>query len=408
MRIFYSLGITFYSFAIKIAAILGNHKAKLWVDGRKNIIKQYHLAFKNIEEEIFWVHVSSLGEFEQARPFIEKLKTEKVNAKIFLTFFSPSGYEIRKNYAYADIILYLPSDSLSTMKKIVKIVKPKAVFFAKYDFWFNLIHVLHKNNIKIYYFSSIFRKNQYLFKFYGSWFLNQLKKVNHFVVQNKSSYDILKQYGFNNISIAGDTRVDRVIAIVEENKDFTFLKTFSQNADLLIAGSTWEKDELLLAKYLQTNKKIKLIIAPHDVSELRIRSIENLFNEETVRYSRFENGNITQRIIIIDKIGILAYIYKYAKVVYIGNGFGKGIHNILEPVAWGKPVVFGPNYIKFVEAVELVSNEGAFSFSNYNEMHDYINLLLTDDTLYKNAQAKCKDFIEKNKGATSIILKHTI
>lgn len=403
MRFFYSLTIELYLVLIRIVALFGNSKAKLWLKGRENIIQQYTDAFKYNNSEVIWVHVSSLGEFEQARPFIDELKNTKPKYKILLTFFSPSGYEIRKNYQNADIILYLPIDRYKTMSKISQIIKPKAVFFAKYDFWFNLIKVLNSQKIPIFYFSVIFRKKQYFFNIFGYWFYKHLKMITHFFVQNRETKDLLSKNGITNTEITGDTRLDRVVEIAKANKEFSVLENFCKNHKIIIAGSTWNADEKIIAEYLTSNKKIKLIIAPHNVEEERIKSIETLFKEPCTRFSKIKENNIKTRILIIDLIGVLSSIYKYADVVLIGNGFGKGIHNILEPIVWAKPVLFGPNYHKFIEAVELIKTKGAYSFSNYSEFEIIANKLLNDKETYKNSKNQCIKYVENNQGATKKI-----
>jgi len=400
MRILYSLIIEFYLIAIQLAALFGNNKAKHWINGRKNLIQQYKNSFKNIKDDLYWIHVSSLGEFEQARPFIDELKKTKPQIKILLTFFSPSGFEIRKNYQNADIILYLPIDRYSKMSKICEIINPKAVFFAKYDFWFNLIKILNIKKIPVFYFSVIFRKDQYFFSFMGRWFYKHLKMINLFFVQNQETKEILLKNGITNSIITGDTRLDRVVEIAQANKDFPILESFCKNNKTLIAGSTWEADEKIIAEYLVTNKDLKLIIAPHNIAEERLKSIENLFKETCLRFSEINNTEINSRIIIIDSIGVLSSIYKYADIVLIGNGFGKGIHNILEPIVWGKPVVFGPNYHKFIEAVELVKTKGAYSFNNYAEFEFIVNKLLSDNNTYEFSKEQCIKYVENNQGAT--------
>ena len=408
MRFLYTCSMCFYVLLIRLSSVFGNSKAKMWLQGRKNLLSSYKDIFDDIiPKEIIWFHISSLGEFEQGRPLIDEIKLKYPKNKILLTFFSPSGYNIRKNYENADYVLYLPADTIKNMNEIVKLICPKIVFFVKYDFWYNLLHILFRNNIPVYFVSSSFTEKKFFFKPYAGWFRNHLKKVNCFFVQTKSSVEVLKNHGITNAIHAGDTRLDRVIKIAEENKKFPFVENFINNRFTYIAGSSWTKDEFFVKKYSEKYNNHAIIIAPHDVSERKIVELENLFKENTIRYSEIEKcSDLKKRILIIDGIGILAHLYKYANLVHIGNGFGKSIHNILEPVAYCKPVIFGPNYSQFPEAIELVISEGAFSFSDIKEYMTITNKIIKDSNFVNSISQKCETYIKENAGATKKIVDY--
>lgn len=409
MRLLYTLGIYFYAFFIRLAALFGNDKAEKWIEGRKNITTKYKSIFADeLPWTFIWVHASSLGEFEQGRPFIETIKKTYPNQKILLTFYSPSGYEARKTYEYADIIMYLPLDTTSVMTTILSIVRPKAVFFIKYDFWYNLLNVLKQKGIPTYFISSVFRKKQIQFWWFSFWFRKHLRFIDTIFVQDKKSEQILKKKNLYNCEFVGDTRIDRVIEIKENVKKYELIENFIQNKMSLVLGSSWGEDELLLSKYLKTNDSIVVIVAPHDISENRLKSIENTINEETVRYTALKNTNHNSRVLILDTIGDLSSIYQYADIVHIGNGFGKGIHNILEPVSFYKPVVFGPHYHNFPEAVSFVKTKGVFSIRNFSEYKDILDEFFQDFKLRESASLQCKDYIEQHKGATKIIIDRVI
>jgi len=406
MRWLYTSLIFAYVFAIRIAALTGNRKAKLWVNGRKDLFQQYRLLFMHEDaRSFFWFHVSSLGEFEQGRPVIESIRTAFPEKKILLTFFSPSGYEVRKNYSGADYVLYLPFDCLRLMRKFVAVVKPAAVIFVKYDFWFNFITACKEKNIPVFFISSVFRSEQYFFRWWAGWFRNQLKNVERFFVQNAASVDLLHKYGITKASFAGDTRLDRVIAIREEQKVFPDIEHFINGRKVLLAGSTWQDDEKFLLPWIKEHPEICFLIAPHDISEFRLNEIEKSFGNDVVRLSQLKNESQPgKRILLIDSIGVLAYLYRYAVVAYIGNGFGKGIHNILEAIVYGKPAVFGPNFGKFSEAVTLVKNGGTFTFSEGTQFDDILNKLFWDEQFCNSASEICLKYVNEHSGATAQII----
>jgi 3-deoxy-D-manno-octulosonic-acid transferase len=395
MNTLYNISIWIFSIAVHIASLF-NPKAKQWIKGRKDIFRKLEKALKN-EQNIVWFHCASLGEFEQGKPIIEGYKQKHPTHKILLTFFSPSGFEIRKNYEGVDWVFYLPTDTKANAKRFIEIVKPIKVIFVKYEFWFNYMAECKKQNIPFYSVSSIFRKEQSFFKY--DWFAKQLNNVSHFFVQDNNSKELLKKIGFSKCTVAGDTRFDSVVSNTQNAISIPLIKKFSENKTTIICGSTWPKDEALLAKYIKENPNYKYIIAPHEmhhISELKKQTNALLF-------SKANNTNISNStVLIIDSIGILSNIYKYGDLAYIGGGFGSGIHNILEAVAYGLPVVFGPNYQKFKEATELINKKGAISISNYTELTSAIHDFSTFD---KNIAI---NYLQENSGATDKILNSII
>lgn len=402
----YNLGISLYYFGIWIASFF-NKKAKLWIEGRKDIFTKIKSQITD-NQSIIWFHCASLGEFEQGRPLIEKIKKDLPDHKILLTFFSPSGFEIRKDYELADYIFYLPIDTKKNAIKFLKLVQPKMAFFVKYEFWFNFLQQLNQQNIPTYLVSSIFRKDQIFFKSYGSFFKKMLFFFDHIFVQNEKSKSILLENGVSHISVAGDTRVDRVLEIQKNKKSFDKIVTFKGTAEILIGGSTWPPDEDIFIEWIQSQKDFrwKFIIAPHDISESHIMEIEKKLKVNTIRFSNANALNSAgAKVMIIDNIGMLSSLYQYGKVAMIGGGFGNGIHNTLEPIAFGLPVIFGKKYQKFEEANRLVITGGGFSISNYLEFEEVIKNL-EENNFYNNASTKAKNYILDNQGATEKIFNH--
>lgn len=395
----YNIGIAMYYLLLRLASLF-NNKAKFFVDGRKNIWELIKTKINRNDHPI-WFHFASLGEFEQGRPVLEKLKNENPLQKIVVTFFSPSGYEIRKNYALADVF-YLPLDTATNAKKFIELVNPKLAIFTKYEFWFHYFTVLNQKKIPLYLISGIFRPKQLFFKWYGGFYKNMLKCITHFFVQNVESVALLKSIGFDNISLAGDTRFDRVYENAQNPKRLELIETFCSNNKVFIAGSTWPEDEKLLISLTEKYPDWKFIIAPHEIGDSHIKEIEGLF-PKAIKFSVL-SSQLTQtspQILIIDNIGMLSSLYQYAKVAYIGGGFGVGIHNTLEAAAFGLPVIFGPKYDKFQEAKDLIGIEAAKSITNSDE-------LLTAFENFKantKASAEAKNYVEQQKGATKIIMK---
>lgn len=407
MHLLYNFLIHFYSFLIKVATVF-SIKAKLWVDGRKDIfqkIKLELLTSQHVSDSSFiWFHCASLGEFEQGRPLMEQFKVKDPNVKIILTFFSPSGYEIRKNYKGADHVFYLPIDTPNNAKQFIELIHPKAVFFIKYEFWFNYLIELKKRKIPTYLVSGIFREDHYFFKFYGLWFRQQLSCFTHFYLQSASSRKLLKGIGYTNTTVSGDTRFDRVFEISQQVRSIPLIEQFKNEKNIFIAGSTWAEDEKVIANCRLQIADYKLIIAPHEIDENHLKSIEELYGKKSLRYSQATEKNIsTADVLIIDNIGMLSSIYQYASIAYIGGGFGKGIHNIIEAATFGMPVIFGPNYRKFSEAIELIHLGGAFSISSEKEFVKILSSLSSSDVL-KNTSLISKNYVASHVGATAKIL----
>lgn len=408
MKLLYRLAIICYQLFIHFAALF-HPKAKLWVDGRKNIDQKLREKKLN-EEKIIWIHCASLGEFEQGRPLIEQLKKERPTYKILLTFYSPSGYEIRKNYPLADHILYLPVDTASNAKQFVKLVQPQFVFFIKYEFWYYFLKELKQQNIPSYLVAAVFRKNQVFFKWYGGFFRKMLPFFSHIFVQNQESQELLKSIGLNNSTIAGDTRIDRVLTIAKQAKSFPIIEQFVEGQAVLIAGSTWQADEAILSRFINeyAPDDWKFIIAPHEIKEQHIRLLEQSLTVSCLRYSQANiNNSVRSKVLIIDNIGMLSALYQYGKVAYIGGGFGAGIHNTLEPIAFGLPVIFGPKYKKFTEANWLVSHQGGFVIQNVTDFRRVFQDLAQTD-FYKKTSDTARLYIEKNQGATQKVLTHLV
>ena len=404
MRLIYNIAIILYATLIHIAAFF-NPKARLWVTGRKNIFKKIEQVLNGNTQPIIWVHCASLGEFEQGRPVIEAIKEQHPDTRIFLTFFSPSGFEIRKDYPRADYIFYLPADTPFNARRFIKLVRPKLVVIVKYEFWFNYLRLLRKRQIPTLIISAIFRPSQHFFRWYGGWFRSNLKGITHFFVQNEQSAHLLHSIGIAQVTISGDTRFDRVTTIAAKCKSFPLIEQFKGENRLFLAGSTWPADEALLATLHQSNHGLKIILAPHEVYEEHILNIERLFEGNTLRYSKATSENISQTdVLIIDSIGILSNLYQYAYLAYIGGAFGKGLHNILEAATFGKPVIFGPNYKKFGEAVDLIDRSGAFCIQNAEELINISTQLSEDAATYNNASTQCSSYVVTKRGATSLIL----
>ena len=392
MRGLYTLAIRAYALAVKMAALFGNAKAKQWVEGRK---KQPESCAD--QEPWVWFHAASLGEFEQGRPLIEALKKAHPQIKVSLSFFSPSGYEIRKNYPMADEVLYLPIDTLRNARQWVGRHRFVATFFIKYEFWFNYMTALDENHIPLYYISLILKPERFFFKWYGGWFRKQLKHVTHFFVQDETTLELLHTIGFHNLTRCGDTRFDRVAAIAQQAKPFPEIEAFSQGRKCIIAGSSWPPDEKLLIPYIKRlPEDYCMIVAPHDVSEKHVRQIRDALVSAP-----------SDKVYVIDTVGILSQLYQYARFVYIGGGFGVNIHNIQEPVTFGCPVVFGPKYKSFKEAVDLVRLGGAFSVNNQEELNQVFDRLINDEAYCRESSKVCKDYLKSQLGATEAIMRET-
>lgn len=412
MRLLYSIGIFLYSVGIRIAAI-GNRKARLWVRGRKNLFSNLKTALSKDSRKVIWFHCASLGEFEQGRPLIERVKVQHPEYKILLTFFSPSGYEVRKNYAGADVVTYMPVDTRANAKHFLEIVNPAVVVFVKYEFWLNHLAALRRRNIPHYLISAIFREDQVFFKGHGGIFRTALNGYTHIFTQDKNSASLLEKISVKNVTVAGDTRFDRVSEIAAATKDIPTAATFTAENKMLVAGSTWKADEDLLIPILKKHFQNgwRMIIAPHEISEHRLQSIESALKAIGVSDTnvvRFSKGAIhlpaDVRVMIIDNIGMLSSLYRYGSVAYIGGGFGKSIHNTLEAAVFGIPVVFGPMYEKFNEALGLIACKGGFGVHSQQELEIAIDSLLSDENHRVVAGRNAGAFVKSNLGATDKIM----
>ena len=401
--IFYDIFINFYLFSLKTAALF-NAKAKKWVEGRK--------AFPtlNNNQKKIWVHCASLGEFEQGRPILEKLKKTYPDFPIVLTFFSPSGFEIRKNYPGADYVFYLPIDTKKNATKFIKEVNPALVVWVKYEYWFHYLNELKKQSIPVLLVSAIFRKSQPFFKSKNQFWKKILFCFDHIFVQDVASKELLNSIEVNeNITVSGDTRFDRVLEIAAKKSAIQEIEKFIDEQQVLIAGSTWEQDEKLLSKYMMQHETKKLIVAPHEINPAHLKKIKQLFSS-SIFYSEWilikdKPKNI--QVLIIDNMGMLAQLYEYATVCYIGGGFNKsGIHNILEAAVYGKAIIFGPHYQKFGEAVELIKRGGAFSIQNEIELKTILDALFNDSTKLEKSENVAKDFVIEKSGATKMIIDY--
>lgn len=404
MKVLYTIGIWFYGLGIRAAALF-NEKARLWVRGRKGLFAELERTFASNSNPV-WVHCASLGEYEQAKPLIEKIKQEQPETKTLTTFFSPSGYAQAIKKPLADYNFYLPLDLPRNARKFIDIVQPKTAVFVKYEFWFNYMHQLHQKAIPFYYISAIFRENQHFFKPSGHWFAKQLRQATHFFVQTEKSRQLLEQIGIKQVTVCGDTRFDRVKAIAAQVQPFDFMETFRQGKKVIVAGSTWGPDEQLLAQLLQHFPNYKLVVAPHEIS--RTPEVKQTFAAyKTALYSSKEESNLADdQVFIIDTIGILNRLYQYSAVSYIGGAFKTGLHNILEAAVYGKPIFFGPHYDHFNEAINLVTLKGAFSVTSADEMHSIMTQFEQHPEYYAQTCDICQEYVAQNSGAVNIIYEN--
>lgn len=381
---------------------------KLFIDGRKTVFETLEQKI-NSSDKTIWFHAASLGEYEQGLPVMEKIKEKFPNHKIVVTFFSPSGYEVRKNNSIADVTVYLPLDTKSNAKRFLKLVHPEMVFFIKYEFWPNYLNELKKSNVTTYLISGIFRENQAFFKWYGGFYRKALKTFEYFFVQNESSKKLLQSLGFQNVKISGDTRFDRVVSILERDNSLDFIEQFKDNKTTIVIGSSWPKDEEILINYInQSHENIKFIIAPHNIKEEQISNLKSQITKKTVLFSEKNNTDLSNfNVFIIDTIGILTKIYSYADIAYVGGGFGNpGVHNLLEPATFGIPIIVGPNYSHFAEATALVHQEGCISIKNQNELNEAFDNLISNEDIRHEKGHICETFVQMNKGATQTIMSH--
>ena len=413
----YNILMSLYAFGVWVASHF-SEKIKKMLNGE-------HESFRILQEKIdsqsqyIWFHAASLGEFEQGLPLMERIRAEYPKYKILLTFFSPSGYEVRKNYAGADICCYLPLDTFRNARRFLDIINPAMAFFIKYEFWYNYMHILKKRSVPVYSVSSIFRPDQVFFKWYGKQYARVLHCINHFFVQNEESRTLLHSIGLNNVSVVGDTRFDRVLeikeaskklpiieAFIEGNKDETPVDVYKESQKVFVAGSSWAPDEDIFINYFNAHRDWKLIIAPHVIGEDHLEQIRQKLNHKTVRYTQVsEEEARNAECLIIDCFGLLSSIYHYADISYVGGGFGVGIHNVLEAAVWGKPVIFGPNNKHFREAQGLLKVRGGFEITDAESFVSVMDNLIKADGALQESGQRASDFVASLAGATEKILK---
>ena len=407
MLFLYSIIVQIANFSLKIIATF-SPKIKLFVDGRKPVFAILKNKIKPTDKTI-WFHAASLGEYEQGLPVIEKIKEQFPYHKILITFFSPSGYEVRKNNAVADVTVYLPLDTKKNAQHFLKLVHPEMAFFIKYEFWPNYLNELQKQETPTYLISGIFRENQMFFKWYGGFYRKALETFTYFFVQNESSKKLLLKLNKTNVAVSGDTRFDRVAAILEKDNSLDFIETFKNDTLTIVVGSSWPKDESLIVDFInQTSEKVKFIIAPHNIKSEQIQELKNSISKKVVLFSEKETKNLADyEVFLIDTIGILTKIYSYADIAYVGGGFGNpGVHNILEPATFGVPIIIGSNYSHFAEAIALVNMEGCISISTKTALFDAFSNLLNNHDIRNEKGHICSTFVQMNKGATAIIMNN--
>ena len=410
----YSLGIYLYALLVRLVAALGHRKARAMVRGQRD-------TWRILREKIdptaryVWFHAASLGEFEQGLPLIERLRREQPSRKILLTFFSPSGYEVRKDYKGADVVCYLPFDSPTAARRFIKWAHPEMAFFIKYEFWRNYIDVLSKKSIPIYSVSSIFRPGQIFFRWYGRKYARCLRRITHFFVQNERSVELLRTIGVqDNVTIVGDTRFDRVIDIRNNARPLPLVEQFTRAKEdsntapfVLVAGSSWQPDEDILLDYVNRHPDLRLVVAPHVVNDAHIQEIEQKLTTPALRYSQATLENVDDyRVLIIDGYGLLSSIYRYATVAYVGGGFGVGIHNVPEAAVYGIPVIIGPNHHRFAEAMALIANGGCKSIENAEDFSVIMDDFFENPAHIAQAGSAAGDYIHQNAGATPVIYQH--
>jgi 3-deoxy-D-manno-octulosonic-acid transferase len=406
---FYTIFLVLYRAGIAIAS-LWNPKAKKWLKGRKGLLKKIKSTIADEQSKIIWIHCSSLGEFEQGRPVMEEIKAQGTGHKILLTFFSPSGFEVKKDYKGADYIFYLPMDSKKNAQKFLDILSPSFIIFIKYDYWYYFLNEIKKRKINCLLISAVFRKDQLFFKWYGGLQRKMLRCFTKIFVQNKESKELLQTINIQNCTVSGDTRFDSVIEIAEKFEPIPLIEKFIGNSKCIVAGSTWKADEEALQKVFAglNNPNLKLIIAPHEIHQAHLDELEKLY-PQPIRFSKLTKIQqpITSNILFIDNIGMLSRLYKYGYITYVGGGFTwDGVHNVLEAAVYGKPVVFGKNYKKYKEAIDLIECEGAKSFSDNEELYQILIALLTDEDDYRQKCQASKKYVLENKGATEKVLHY--
>jgi 3-deoxy-D-manno-octulosonic-acid transferase len=411
MVLFYDLSLLCYILAIRLAALWGNEKARLWVAGRRNWKQRYPELCRS-DRPAIWVHCSSLGEFEQGRPLMEDIRARFPQYRIVLTFFSPSGYEIRKNYQGADLVCYLPADTSANARFFLDLIRPEKAFFIKYEFWWHYLAEMKKRGIPVYLVSANFRDEQAFFRPYAGWYRKFLECFAHIFVQNERSQVLLSEAGIHNVTITGDTRFDRVCRVSDAAMELPLVAAFRGDSLCLVAGSTWPADEDLLIRFMKEQPlPVKWIIAPHEIYEHNIQRLMEAIPLPVVRYTRLSReegahlGDASSGVLIVDNMGMLSSVYRYGDVAFIGGGFGKGIHNTLEAAAFSIPVLFGPRYHKFQEAVGLIASRGGFSVEGYAGLKEHLSRLLLDSEARREAGNIAGAYVASGRGATQKILE---
>lgn len=400
----YNFVIYIYLFAVKLVSLF-NPKVKLMVKGHSEV---FDILKSKIEKDkkYIWFHAASLGEFEQGRPLMERIRRQYPEYKILLTFFSPSGYEVRKNYQGADVICYLPFDTPRNARRFVKLANPCMAFFIKYEFWQNYLKNLQKHHVPTYSVSSIFRKNQVFFRWYGGKYFKVLTRFTHLFVQNEVSKELLASLNIRNVDVVGDTRFDRVIEIFEQAKQLPLVEQFKKNSMVMVAGSSWQPDEDIFIRYFNEHPEMKLIIAPHVIGESHLTEIIGKLKRPYVRYTQATPENVELAdCLIIDCFGLLSSIYRYGEIAYVGGGFGVGIHNVLEAAVYGIPVLFGPNNQRFQEARQLLETKGCFEIHNYEEFKEKMDRLMTDAPYLEKCGKLSGDYVKQHAGASDKVMK---
>lgn len=405
MKYLYNIGIHLYTTAITIAAAV-NTKARLWCEGRKGLLRRIEEQHGTHTKRRMWIHVASLGEFEQARPIIEHIRKEQREVEIIVTFFSPSGYEIRKDFALADAVHYLPADTPHNARRFIETLKPDIAIFIKYEFWLNYLSELRKRNIATFLVAATFRKESIFFKPWGKLWREALKTYSTIFVQNDTSVELLRSIGIESAVVAGDTRFDRVMAIAKEARQLPVIEAFRGARPLLVAGSTWPKDEELIAQLAKENRDVKIVIAPHEIDTRHVDNIIARCEGKAIHYTACDDTTRYDdyQILVLDTMGMLSAVYRYARWAYIGGGFGAGIHNTLEAAVYGLPIAFGPRYQKFNEATEMISRGIAHSISDYDELRAWFRDM-KDEDMWHSVHHAAERYTSANCGATERICK---
>ncbi len=403
MSLLYTLAIRVFGLLVRVAALF-KRSPKLWVSGRRGWYRRLKADIGGAKN-LVWFHAASLGEFEQGRPIIERVRAEYPDHPILLTFFSPSGYEVRKDFDKVDHVHYLPLDTPRNARKFLNVTRPKLAVFIRYEYWYNFLWAMFRRDIPVVIASAIFRKDQLFFKPYGSWSRKALRRISRFFVQNEESLELLESIGVANKELSGDTRFDRVWEAAKEKMEFPLVERFLAGRMCLMAGSTWPFDDELIKEIVPLFPDLKFVVVPHHVDAANVRRISTLFEGDAALYTRGEDQDLEAcRVLVVDTIGILTYLYRLADLVYVGDGFGAGIHSIMEPAAFGMPIFFGPNYHRFQEAVDLVERGGAFAVNDRQGLVEGIRRFVDDEPGRQAVGRLCREYVEEKRGATDRVM----